>query len=281
MVWRDGERARELRANFRCPWTRHPVRVPPIVRMQIEQGFGGKRREIGIPRIGPGQRAHAFGVGILVGRPRRIRGRMAHGQRVDERTGAARSVRRQRLRLDQRRTHAFGGARVHVRVDVGTERPGETPPAERAARIGADRRFERARGFGGVEAPGQRHALMEIPLCGGHPTRHRPVVPAHAVEKRRDGITGGSGGAGVQRDAQDKQCGTQTPSRRARDAVPSTREFGLDQQTHPPGAHAPPCVTQVTVSRCPMDEPSPEDVVAEPCAAPAARRSALNRNHRI
>ncbi len=167
---RQRQRARQLRADLRGPRARPAVAVPPVVRVQVHHGFGGEHRDVRIARISARELAHPLGVGLFVDRE----GSPAGGCRADSASTSARSRRAacgaSASRARQRIAHARRRGGIHVGVDGGAERPGEPPPAQDATRVDLGRRRERARRFGRVEAPCERHALREVAL------RRRPVA---------------------------------------------------------------------------------------------------------
>ncbi len=200
MIRREREGARELRSDLRRPRPRRAVGAPPVIGVQVHQRFGGERRDVGIPRIGACERAHALGVRVLVDC---AGSRVPYRQCLDERARCGRGARRKRDRAGQRGPNASLRTRIHVGVDAGPERPRESPVAERAAGIDRDRGFERTRGFRGIEAPDQHDALMEVALRDRRTACHRPAIGTHAVEERCDRV------AGARRSGRDRHCGSE------------------------------------------------------------------------
>ena len=195
MVRRELQRAREQVGRCAGPRLRRAVGVPPVVRVEVEFGLGGEHQDLGVARKLPRELAHLRRVGLLVdGRGVGV----ARRKRRDQRLMARRRAGGQRPCPGEGRRHAGAGRGVHVGVDVRALRPRQRPPAGGALRVGARRGRERARGLGRIEAPRERHALLEIPLREGRRGPCRRVVGAQAVEQRRVGPRCRPGKRGMQ-----------------------------------------------------------------------------------
>ena len=195
VIGNERQRAGQLRDDRRRPRLRLAVGLPPVVRVQVEDRLGGEHRDFPVLRQAPGQRFHRPGVAFLV---EVAAGRMADRQRGDQALLRGRRLGGVGPRLLQRRAHALAGSGVHVAVDVGSERPGERPPACRAVGIDARGGIERARGLGRIEAVGEEHSLVDVLLRQRLAGVGGQVVATEVGEQR--------GGARWQRRGDGERC---------------------------------------------------------------------------
>ena len=180
----DGQRTFEQAGDLGCPWPGRAVRRPPVVGVQVEQCLGRQQRHQRVARVALRQRAHALRVGGLVGDARL---RVAQRQRLDQRAPRRRGAVRMASGLGHGAVDASRGLRRHVGIDRRAQRPGQRPPAAGAGRVDGQRRIEGPRGFFGIEAEGEQHALVEVAPHPRIARLDREVVAVETGQQRRHG----------------------------------------------------------------------------------------------
>ena len=158
------------------------VGLPIVPRQRVHRRLGREQRNVVVLRIIARDGQHRVGKGAVeIGALGIGVGRIALGQRHDQRPLGRRDLGRQLLRLGDRLQRQCVGVGRHRRVDVGPMGQRFAPPAHGAIGIEPLRLAEGGDRRGMVEAVGEAHALVEIALRLGARGGDREVDLAEPV----------------------------------------------------------------------------------------------------